>query len=179
MLYWRPRSHRTLQLHYISAVVEWQMNSLAFIQYNGEQKKTGEPQHCLAWGIHIVLLHNNVFHHRSTSIWLAYIPACILSHIGPLWEFNSAVILMVGSPHLTHYTTPSKHFIIIVTLGAHVGPQTFPRRTSPGRTQLQLVHFFGMYACIYCDICACILIMLCDCLAHWPACASSWQPCSA
>lgn len=53
----------------------------------------------------------------------------------------------IPPPHTPHY--PLQAFIIIVTLGARfgpVGPQTFPRRTSPGRTRLQLVHFLVMYA---------------------------------
>lgn len=105
------------------------------------------------------MLRRNVFHHHGTSICLAYIPACILSHIGPLWEFNSAIIMMVVSPTPPHY--PLQAVIIIVTSGARfgpVGPQTFTARTSPGRTWLQAVVFIVMRSCTAgCDICSCII----------------------
>lgn len=118
-----PGSYPALQLHYSGAVAQWWMNSLAFLCSKWQTRKgKKEPQHCLAWGMRIALLRHNVFHHHGTSICLAYIPACILSHIGPLWEFNSAIIMMVVSPtpvppHRIRRTTTSKLLLLLSPQG--------------------------------------------------------------
>ena len=68
---------------------------------------------------------------------------------GPLWEFNSTIIMMLAA-YLTQHTTPLRAFIIIVTLGVRfgpVGPQTFLRPISLG-IALQLVQFIVMDACM-------------------------------
>lgn len=130
-------------------------------------KNKGGPLHCLAWGMHIVYLPSNVFHHHSTSIWLAYIPACVLSHVGPLWEFNSVVIMMVGSPPSWHgaLLPPSRYYY------CHLRGQIWPRWPSDLseayvlRGHTATAHTLRCDVCMYeyCDISACFLVMLCDC----------------
>lgn len=66
--------------------------------------------------MHVVFLHSTVFFHHSITIWLAYIPACIHSHIGPLWEFSSPIIMMVQFPP-PHNTTLSKPLLLLSPLG--------------------------------------------------------------
>ena len=178
---WQSALAATTHYGYTAAVVEWADELIGLYVVNG-QHKAGEAPHCLAWGMHIVYLHSGVFHHHSTSIWLAYIPACVLSHIRPLWEFNSAVIMMVGSrPPLRSTTPPLEPRLSIRTVGpsfGSAGPLTFPRRASPGSgPQLQLVHFHCdgcMYE--YCGISACVLIMLSDCVRQLTAMFSLNKP---
>lgn len=103
---WQP-PHTTVTLQ------QWWNGRWTHWPLRGKWWKKGKSQHCLAWGMHIVYLCSSVFHHHSISIWLAYIPACVLSHIWPLWEFNFAVIMMVRSPHLTYHTTPSMPWLLL------------------------------------------------------------------
>lgn len=137
----------------------------------------------------IALLRRNVFHHHGTSICLAYIPACILSHVGPLWEFNSAIIMMVVYPTPPSLPTacaalppPSCYYY------CHLRGQIWPCWPSdlygahvPGENMATNRSFHcdaRLYGC--CDICSCIISALRDCFSPLArSCASGRQPRSA
>lgn len=147
---------------YIAAVLEWQMNSLAFYVVDDKKGWTTAlfslrdahyvpPQQCLSSSqhIHMVGLYS----------------ACVPSHIGPLWEYNSAVIMMVGSPHPT---TPSNLYYY-----CHRRGQIWPRWPSDlseayvPRQRTATIHC-DVCMCESCDISACIWIIFCD--SYWPEC---------
>ena len=143
----RPGSQRTLELHCSSGGMADELIGLYVV--NGERKsgtaalfrlRDGHcipPQQCLSSSqhIHMVGLYSNMR------------PLTCRAPVGIQFRCNHDG--WIPPTHMPHH--PLQAFIIIVTLGARfgpVGPQTFPRRMSQGRTQLQLVHFAVMYACM-------------------------------
>lgn len=86
-------------------------------------------------------------HIRMVGLYFSPHPLTYRAPVGIQFQCNHDG--WIPPPHTTHYSLQA--FVIIVTLGARfgpAGPQSFPRRISPGITPIQLVQFIVMYACM-------------------------------